>query len=527
MTRPLVSLENVDVALDGQTILRAISWRLMPGEHWAILGGNGSGKSTFLRLVRGELWPAPGRGKRSYAVHGKEQATAVGVKAAMALVSPELQQRYLRQEWRLTGRQVIESGFGGGDYVYERLKRKQADAVARAAQWMGTEKLLRRNAQELSTGELRRLLIARALAGAPRVLACDEICDGLDAAARAGPLERLERVARHGTQLLFTTHRDAEWVSAITHRLVLENGRIAECGKLKSSLRRRVNQPPRSGPRCLESSAHQPAGGNFLTLNHNLNLNPVREPSLSAILESESKIKSKSKSKKKDSSRLLIRIRDAEVFLGSRCVLRSVNWEIRSGEHWAVLGPNGAGKSTFLKLVLGDLQPAWGGRVKRFGFTAHDSIWEVKRHIGCVSPELQAAYRADATGADVIGSGFFSSIGRTRKLNARQRRRVEEVARWLGIGPLLSVTVSRASYGEVRKLLLARALVHEPELLLCDEPFDGLDSASRRGMAAALERVAGNGTSLLIVTHHAEDLPACTTHVARITAGRIAFQKTW
>src|SRR6266487_1054975 len=182
MTRPLVSLENVDVALDGQTILRAISWRLMPGEHWAILGGNGSGKSTFLRLVRGELWPAPGRGKRSYAVHGKEQATAVGVKAAMALVSPELQQRYLRQEWRLTGRQVIESGFGGGDYVYERLKRKQADAVARAAQWMGTEKLLRRNAQELSTGELRRLLIARALAGAPRVLACDEICDGLDAA---------------------------------------------------------------------------------------------------------------------------------------------------------------------------------------------------------------------------------------------------------------------------------------------------------------------------------------------------------
>src|SRR5881396_153535 len=110
MTLPLVSLENVDVVLDGQTILRGISWRLMPGEHWAILGGNGSGKSTFLRLVRGELWPAPGRGKRTYAVNGKEQSTAVGVKAAMALVSPELQQRYLREEWRLTGRQVIESG---------------------------------------------------------------------------------------------------------------------------------------------------------------------------------------------------------------------------------------------------------------------------------------------------------------------------------------------------------------------------------------------------------------------------------
>jgi ABC-type molybdenum transport system ATPase subunit/photorepair protein PhrA len=148
----------------------------------------------------------------------------------------------------------------------------------------------------------------------------------------------------------------------------------------------------------------------------------------------------------------------------------------------------------------------------------------VKRRIGSVSPELQAAYQADVTGADVIGSGFHSSVGRTRKLKARQRRRVAEIARWLGISPLLSAMASRVSYGEFRKLLLARALVHEPKLLLCDEPFDGLDAPSRRAMAAALERVAVNGTSLVVVTHHADELPACTTHVARLAAGRIAFQ---
>jgi ABC-type molybdenum transport system ATPase subunit/photorepair protein PhrA len=162
--------------------------------------------------------------------------------------------------------------------------------------------------------------------------------------------------------------------------------------------------------------------------------------------------------------------------------------------------------------------------VKRFKFAAHDTLCDVKRRIGCVSPDLQAANQGDTIGADVIGSGFFSSIGRTRRLNARQRRRIAEVARWLGIGSLLEATASRISYGELRKLLLARALVHEPDLLLCDEPFDGLDAASRRGMAAALERVAGNGTSLLVVTHHAEDLPACTTHVARLAAGRLVFQ---
>jgi len=546
MTRPLVSLVNVDVALDGQTILRGITWRLMPGEHWAILGGNGSGKSTFLRLVRGELWPAPGRGKRAYALDGAEQTTAVGVKAAVAIVSPELHQRYLREEWRLTGQQVIESGFGGGDYVYERLQADQTEAAARAARWMGTEKLLRRNAQELSTGELRRILIARALAGSPRVLACDEICDGLDAATRDGLLGTLERVAREGTQLLFTTHRDGEWLSAITHRLVLENGRIVESGKLRSALVRTATRPPHPGPLPLGGGEGEAAGSSETPERQlgfdSSSLSPRRtrgegwgegsqsvQPPYPGPLplgggEGEATDGMGNLRRQVATSRLLIRISDADVFLGPRCVLRDVNWEMRSGEHWAVLGPNGAGKSTFLKLALGDLQPAWGGRVKRFEFTARDTLWDVKRRIGSVSPDLQAAYRADVTGADVIGSGFHSSVGRTRRLNAWQRRRVAEVAQWLGIGPLLAAPVLRVSYGEFRKLLLARALVHEPELLVCDEPFDGLDAASRLGMARALERVAGNGTSLLVVTHHAEDLPACTTHVARLSAGRIAFQ---
>jgi molybdate transport system ATP-binding protein len=497
MTRPLVSLKDADVTLEGRRILRGISWRLLPGEHWAILGGNGSGKSTFLRLVRGELWPASGCGKRAYSLDGAEQTTSVGVKAAVALVSPELQQRYLRQEWRLTGRQVIESGFGGGDYAYSRLSVKQDKAVIGIARLMGVEKLLGRNAQELSTGELRRLLVARALASAPQVLACDEICDGLDAATRAGLLETLGRVARRGTQLLFTTHRDDEWLPAITHRLVLENGRIVECGQIGSSI--------------LTPT---------LTPAHGLN------PNLQAPFGPQSRIRSKSRRTPQPvaSPRVLIRIRSADVFLGPRRVLRNVNWEMRSGEHWAVLGPNGAGKSTFLKLVLGDVQPAWGGRVTRFNFTARDMIWTVKRRIGIVSPELQAAYQAEVTGADVIGSGFHSSVGKTFRLNARQRRRVCEVARWFGIESLLAALASRISYGEFRKLLLARALVHEPELLLCDEPFDGLDAAARRSMAVALERVAGNGTSLLVVTHHADDLPACTTHLVRLASGRITYQ---
>lgn len=492
MTRPLVILDNVDVALDGRTVLRDVSWRLRPGENWAILGGNGSGKSTLLRLIRGELWPAPGQGRRVYALGGEEQSSAVGVKATMPLVSPELQQRYLQQEWRLTARQVIESGFGGGDYVYQRLTVAQEKQAERIAGLMGAEHLLGRDAQELSTGELRRVLIARALAGGPRVLVCDEICDGLDAAARGALLGTLDGVARNGTQLLFTTHRSEELVPAITHRLVLEKGLIVECGRRKAAPS--FNRPPH--PLAL------PLGGGK-----------------GGAARGEGEFR-----RRAAPSPLLIRLSKADVFLGPRRVLRDVSWEMRAGEHWAVLGGNGAGKSTFLKLVCGDLHPAWGGRVQRFEFTSRNTIWEVKRRIGWVSPELQASYREEVTGADVIGSGFASSIGRTRRLTARQRRRVDELARLLHIVPLTAKSAVRTSYGEFRKLLLARALVHEPRLLVFDEPFDGLDGPSRAGMAAVLERVAAIGTSLLLVTHHKEELPACTTHVLRLAAGRIDFQ---
>ena len=494
MTQPLVRLENVDVALDGKTILRGVSWQLRPGEHWAMLGGNGSGKSTLLRLIRGESWPAPGRGRRVYALDGGEQTSAVGVKEAMPLVSPELQQRYLQQEWRLTGRQVIESGFGGGDYVYQRLTAGQAQAVEGVARLMGAEHLLGRNVHELSTGELRRVLIARALAGEPRVLVCDEICDGLDATARGGLLKTLDKVARRGTQLLFTTHRSEELPPALTHRLVLEKGRVVECDKLEAKMARSAIPPIQPGP----TSALR---------------NLRRGPEAAA-------------QRRADSPQPLISIRKANVFLGPRRVLCDVNWEMRAGEHWAVLGGNGAGKTTFLKLVIGDLHPALGGLVQRFEFTSRNTLWELRRRIGWVSPELQAGYREDISGAEVVGSGLFSSVGLRRRLTSRQRARVAAVMAGLGIESLAARNALQVSFGEFRKLLLARALVQEPALLVLDEPFDGLDAASRRGMAAALERVAAAGTSLLAVTHHADDLPGCTTHVARLAGGCLEFQGT-
>jgi len=495
MALPLIKLENVNVALDGIPILRGINWRLMPGEHWSILGANGSGKSTLLKLIRGELWPAPGSGgRRVYAFDGDEQTTAVGIKEKIALVSPELQQRYLQQEWRLTGLQVVRSGFGGGDYVYQRLAPSQEYAAQSAVDLLGVAHLSARNIQELSTGELRRLLVARALAPTPRVLICDEICDGLDVDGRASLLQALDRVARGGTQLLYTTHRAEELIPALTHWLILEKGCITRHGSMFES----GNTAP------LPFSRHGVGAGN-----------QKRDPSFQLA---------DGDAEPSTPSRALIRIQHADVFLNQKQVLHGIDWELRAGQHWAILGPNGAGKTTLLKLICGDVHPAWGGRVQRFEFTARNTIWEVKRRIGFVSPELQANYRDSVTGAEAIASGFTSSIGLTRNVTPRQQQRVRRLIGWLGLGALAGKAVKTMSYGEFRNILLARALVHDPSILVFDEPFDGLDASAKAVMAKTLESVAAKGCSLIVVSHHAGDLPACTTHLARLAGGRIVAQ---
>lgn len=516
MARPnpeLIRIENVDVAVDGRRVLAGIQWSLRAGEHWAILGRNGSGKSTFLKLIRGELWPSPGgKGRRVYSFNGEQQTTAVGIKELVALVSPELQSRYLQQEWKLTALQVIRSGFHAGDYVYQRLSAEEEATALAAIKLVGVQDLLSRDVQTLSTGELRKVLVTRALVGQPRVLVCDEICDGLDRSARASLLAALERLARQGTQLLYTTHREEELLPVLTHRLALEQGRIVFAEAIPHH---RIAERP---------SARLPASGHSGGLHRRAGLrsssrasNGVEVPSL--LFPDSRRVES-------GPARLRIDIQAANVYHDQRQALRDVTLQIHEGEHWAVLGPNGSGKTTLLKLIVGDLHASLGGRVHRFEFTSRNTIWQVKRRIGWVSPDLQSLYREPITAAAVIGSGFFSSVGLRQQLSSAQRHRVAEIVDNLGLQDLADQNALGLSYGEFRKILIARALVHRPDLLVCDEPFDGLDTASRSAVGRMLLHVAAQGTGLIVVTHHQADLPPCTTHIAALDAGRVVFQGT-
>jgi molybdate transport system ATP-binding protein len=427
-------------------------------------------------------------------LNGEPQETAIGIQEQMPLVSPELQQRYLQRDWRLTALHTVHSGFGGGDYVYRKLTRSQEELALALIESFSLRALMKRWVHELSTGELRRVLIARALVSVPPVLICDEICDGLDPESRAAILQILNQAALRGTQLIYATHRTEELLPVLTHCLVLQHGRIIKQGPV--GYRRAQRQGSAQHKRLPQSSRTE-----FDT--RQVWIKPKRRAG---------------------SSRPLVEIERANVFLNGRKVLFDVHWALRAGEHWAVVGPNGAGKSTLLKLIHGDVHPALGGCVRRFEYGVRDSIWPVKARIGFVSPELQARYAENFTGEEVVASGWCSSIGRIGPVMQPLRRRLAELLDAMDLRRIARKPVSQMSYGEFRKILLARALVRQPDILLLDEPLDGLDLPTRVSMRELLNEIGARGTSLLIASHHPNDLPRCITHVAQVMQGRIVKQ---
>jgi molybdate transport system ATP-binding protein len=202
--------------------------------------------------------------------------------------------------------------------------------------------------------------------------------------------------------------------------------------------------------------------------------------------------------------------------------LFDVDWTWRDDESWAVLGPNGAGKSSFLKLVAGELQPMPGGRVSRRGFGPHADRWEIATVMALVSPELQARHRLDIPAEDVVLSGFRDSIGFDGEATAQQWSEARDAMARLGVSALRGRRIHALSYGELRRLLIARALVARPRMLLLDEPFSSLDPRSRAALAADLEGLARDGVHLLVATHHSDELGPAVNRVLHLLNGRVA-----
>ena len=496
----LVSLDRVDVRLWGRTLLQDLSFALREGESWALLGGNGAGKTTFLKLLRGEVWPHPSsRGRRLYHFPDPDPSESpIGARERIALVSAEAQDAYVRRDWDLSLEDVVRTGLRGGVWLTEPLAPEEERRVEEVLELLGIARLRRERILEVSTGEARRALLARALAPRPRVLLLDEFCNGLDAASRAAVLAVVSEIARGGTPVVFATHRPEEIVPEVRRAAVLERGRLLEHGPREEVLARwAASATCAEPPTAFETST----------------ATPISAPTSTATPA--------------PAAATLFQIERADVLVEGHLALRGLDWTMRQGEHWAVTGPNGAGKTTFLRLLAGEAHPAPGGRIRRLDLGHSPSVWEVKARVGLVAPRLQAEHRLDATGEEVVLSGFFGSVGLGGEPTASQRA---AAGRWmdrLGLAQLAGRNVQEISYGELRRLLLARALVHDPGVLLLDEPWNGLDPRARAEMMALVQSLAESGTSLVLVTHHRYEVVPAVNRLLALRQGRVERAGPW
>ncbi|MEB3307273.1 MAG: ATP-binding cassette domain-containing protein [Cyanobacteriota bacterium] len=206
-------------------------------------------------------------------------------------------------------------------------------------------------------------------------------------------------------------------------------------------------------------------------------------------------------------NRPYLELAGVEAWLGPRRVFADLSLELRLGEHTVVLGPNGSGKSTLIKLLSREVYPVVkpGSRLRIFG-SSRVNLWELRSRIGHVSTDLLLHHRPTVPAEDVVISGFFGSVGlgRSQSVTEDQRQRAALLLEKLGLAGLQGLPFGQLSDGQRRRLLLARALVNEPELLVLDEPTNGLDLRARHQLLTILRQLARTGTTILLVTHQIE-----------------------
>jgi iron complex transport system ATP-binding protein len=223
-------------------------------------------------------------------------------------------------------------------------------------------------------------------------------------------------------------------------------------------------------------------------------------------------------------SQAYLELQDVDLWLGPRLVFEGLSLSLRRGEHTVVLGPNGSGKSSLIKLLSRELYPVVkaGSWLKIFGSTSVN-LWDLRRRIGLVSSDLQRLHPPQVSAADVVLSGLFGSIGigRSQQPTAAQREWSAALLERLQLADLAARPFGQLSEGQQRRLLLARALVHEPEVLVLDEPTNGLDLRARHQLLASLRDLVAGGTTLLLVTHQIEAIIPEVSRVLLLRQGQL------
>lgn len=472
----IISIENGVTRHPLYRLAEPINLRIDEGEQVAIVGPNGGGKSLLVDTLTGR-----------YPLLMNEVHYDFSP-CSSRLVSENIKYITFRDSYGDTdGTYYYQQRWNSQDLeetpiVGNLLPPCKDEALKRTLyDLFGMDALLDKHIILLSSGELRKFQLTKTLLSCPRLLIMDNPFIGLDAQTRAQLQELLRRlVEQTSLQVILVLSKTDDLPEFITHVIPVAH-RV--CGQ-KQTREAYLQQLPSAPAHVLEEAKRQ----RILDLPYSDNLYHTRQ---------------------------VVELRGVSIRYGERTILKELDWTVRCGEKWALGGENGSGKSTLLSLVCADNPQSYACDISLFDRRrgSGESIWEIKKHIGYVSPEMHRAYQKNLPVMDIIASGLHDSIGLYRKAHEEDKARCEEWMDIFGIADWKERNFLQLSSGEQRLVLVARAFVKDPELLILDEPLHGLDMRNRRLVKDIIETFCERrGKTLIMVTHYKEELPSVIDH---------------
>jgi len=453
-------------------------------QHIAIVGANGAGKTRLVDQLTGR-YPYLREEQLTYDFSPRVSKSAydniksITFRDTYGAADGDY---YYQQRWNTGGedtspcvRDVLEPESELSTSTQEYLT--QEERVELYTQ-LGIERLLDKKLILLSSGELRRFQLVKALLSNPRILIMDNPYIGLDASTREILTRLLTRLTeRNDLQIILVLSMLDDVPPFITHVLPVENLCIGEKQTRAAYLQNyRPLKDRQLSPELEQAIVDLPYAEGLFTEN------PI------------------------------VGLHEVSIKYGTRTILKALDWQVLRGEKWALSGENGAGKSTLLSLVCADNPQSYACDITLFGRKrgSGESIWEIKRHIGYVSPEMHRAYQKDLPAIRIVASGLHDSIGLYVKPKPEQLGICEFWMNVFGVAHLKERTFLKLSSGEQRLVLLARAFVKDPELLILDEPLHGLDTLRRALVKEVISAFARRTEkTIIMVTHYAQELPDC------------------
>ena len=491
MGKAIINIQDGVVRMPEWRMAEPINFTLNDGEQLAIVGPNGGGKTMLVNILTGSH-PLLMRDPEYDFSPSPSKSVSDNIKYITfrdAYGGDNDKAYYLQQRWNQTEiddttptvAQKLDAAYqiAGEDNEQRRAFRDKLYDM------FNMRVLLDKHIILLSSGELRKLKLTETLFSQPRVLIMDNPFIGLDAGTRDQLKELFATIVKDNPiQIILVLSKTDDIPSFITHIVEVKDRHVGKKMTREDYLASQVPTPSQ----VLEAAKAEAI--------RNLPYN-----------------------NKEYHTHEVAKLNHVSIRYGSRTILKELDWTVRNGERWALSGQNGAGKSTLLSLICADNPQSYACDISLFGIPrgTGESIWDIKKHIGYVSPEMHRAYQKDIAAIRIVASGLKDSVGLYAKPSAEE---YETCRFWLSVFGLEgkeNTTFLKLSSGEQRLVLLARAFVKDPELLILDEPLHGLDNNNRMLVKNVIDTfMQRENKTLIMVTHYVEELPTCIDHKIRL-----------